>query len=71
MEHRRLLGRRGMRRSHHESQAMKFDLSDAVMVLGVLMMLGGVALVHVPSAIALTGIVLVVIVLMAPARKTR
>ena len=50
---------------------MKLDLQDALMILGVVMMIGGVAMVHLPSAIAVAGLLLVLVVILAPARKTR
>ena len=49
---------------------MKLDLQDALMILGVVMMIAGVALMHLPSAIAVAGLLLVIFVI-APTRKPR
>jgi hypothetical protein len=48
---------------------MKFDVPDFLLVLGVLLIVGGVALVHLPSAIIVFGILSVGLALMSTARK--
>jgi divalent metal cation (Fe/Co/Zn/Cd) transporter len=50
---------------------MKFDGTDAAMVVGVLMMLGGVAVVHWPTAIALTGLMIAALALLSAGRQRR
>lgn len=46
-------------------------ISDALMILGLLMTLGGVAMVHIPTAIAVTGVLLVLVGFVMGSKQVR
>jgi hypothetical protein len=50
---------------------MKFDVPDCLLVLGVLLIVGGVALVHLPSAVIVFGILSIGIALLSTGRQRR
>jgi hypothetical protein len=50
---------------------MRFDLPDALLVLGVLVTITGVALVHRPAAVVLAGLLCMLLALAFERRKPR
>ena len=50
---------------------MRLDLADAFVILGSLLTIGGVALVYVPAAVILTGLLMLAVVLLNAPRRPR